>query len=84
MDIKILAKKEIYWRNYIIYWRKNEYIGEFGRFIGEKSILLANWKKVFFFSSSIKFFIFSLSSPMYNLYHPSKSFSNRQDQERSD
>jgi hypothetical protein len=36
MDIKILAKKETYWRNYIIYWWKNEYIGEFRRFIGEK------------------------------------------------
>jgi hypothetical protein len=49
----ILAKIRFYWRYSQVYWRKNNYIGEVHRFIGENKIILANWKFPMIFSSLV-------------------------------
>jgi hypothetical protein len=49
----ILAKIRFYWRYSQVYWRKNNYIGEVHRFIGENTIILANWKFPMIFSSLV-------------------------------
>jgi hypothetical protein len=49
--IKLLAKIRFYWRSSQIYWRKINFIGDFHKFIGENSLLLANWKLSTIFSN---------------------------------